>query len=130
MKKILIILFLTYNLSSFSQTQAEMNKDSYLEYNASDKQLNEVYKTILSEYKTDTLFIENLKKSQRLWIQFRDAEMEMKYPNYPEKMYGSIQPTCRALYLKALTDKRIETLNVWVTGIEEGDTCNGSVKII
>lgn len=130
MNRILFILFLTFNLSCFSQTQAEMNKEAYAIFNKSDKQLNKVYKTVLSEYKTDTLFVENLKKSQRIWIQFRDAEMEMKYPNYPEKIYGSIHPTCRAFYLKELTDKRIETLKNWISGTEENDVCNGSVKII
>ena len=130
MNRILFILFLTFNLSCFSQTQAEMNKEAYAEFNESDKRLNEIYKTILSEYKTDTIFVENLKKSQRIWLKFRDAEMEMKYPNYPEKIYGSIHPTCRAFYLKELTDKRIETLNIWIGGTEEGDVCNGSVKII
>ena len=107
-----------------------MNKEAYAEFNESDKLLNEIYKTILSEYKTDTIFVENLKKSQRIWIEFRDAEMEMKYPNYTEKIYGSIHPTCRAFYLKELTDKRIETLKIWVGGTEEGDACCGSVKII
>ncbi len=74
--------------------------------------------------------MENLKKSQRIWIQIRDAEMEMKYPNYPEKIYGSIHPTCKAFYLIELTENRIKTLNIWVSGMEEGDACNGSVKII
>lgn len=130
MNRILFILFLTFNLSCFSQTQAEMNKEASAEFNESDKQLNEIYKTILSEYKTDTFFVENLKKSQRIWIQFRDAEMEMKYPNYPEKIYGSIHPTCRAFYLKELTDNRIKTLNIWVSGTAEGEVCNGSVRIL
>src|SRR5690606_20706314 len=100
------------------------------EYNKTDKKLNEIYQTILSEYKTDTLFIENLKKAQRIWIQFRDAEMEIKYPNYPDKIYGSIHPVCRALYLTELTNKRIKTLKNWVGGTEEGYACSGSVKFI
>ena len=130
MKNLLTFIILTFSFSCFSQTQAEMNKEAYAEFNKSDKTLNEIYKTILSEYKSDTIFVQNLKKSQRLWIQFRDAEMEMKFPNYTDKIYGSIHPTCRAFYLKKLTDKRIETLKEWVSGTEEGDVCNGSVKII
>ena len=130
MKNLLTFIILTFSFSCFSQTQAEMNKEAYAEFNKSDKILNEIYQTILSEYKSDTIFVENLKKSQRLWIQFRDAEMEMKFPNYSDKTYGSIHPTCRAFYLKEITDKRIETLKEWVTGTEEGDVCNGSVKII
>ena len=130
MKHILLTLFLAVNLGCFAQTQTEMNKQAYAEFNASDQQLNQIYKAILTEYSTDTIFIKNLKKSQRIWIQFRDSEMELKYPNYPEMRYGSSHPTCKALYLKKLTDKRIGTLKVWLDGIKEGDVCKGSVKMI
>lgn len=130
MKNLLTFIILTIGFNCFSQTQAEMNKQAYALFNKSDKQLNEIYQTILSEYKSDTTFVENLKKSQRLWVQFRDTEMEMKFPNYTDKIYGSIHSTCRAFYLKELTDKRIETLKEWVGGTEEVDACNGSVKII
>jgi len=51
----------------------------------------------------------------------------MKYPE--GKTYGSIQPVCRANYLEELTRTRIKTLQVWITGIEEGDLCSGSVRM-
>ncbi|CAH8283728.1 uncharacterized protein YecT (DUF1311 family) [Mariniflexile fucanivorans] len=108
--RIIIIVVLTSGFNCFSQTQAEMNREAYAEFDKSDKELNDVYKKILTAYKTDLIFVENLKKSQRIWIQFRDAEMQMKYPEYPDKIYGTIQPTCRAFYLMELTNKRIETL--------------------
>ena len=129
MKNLVIVIILTLSFSCFSQTQAEINKDAYAEFNKSDKRLNEIYQTIVSKYKYDSIFIKNLKKSQRIWIKFRDAEIEMKYPSYPNKQYGSIHPTCIAFYLKKLTDKRIEILKEWVTGTEEGDACSGSVKL-
>ncbi|WP_420798034.1 lysozyme inhibitor LprI family protein [Pasteurella atlantica] len=63
-----------------------------------------MYQAILSEYKADSLFIEKLKKSQRLWVKFRDAELEMKYPVSenvnPRVIYGSMYPTLSAIYLK------------------------------
>ncbi|MGB0788594.1 MAG: lysozyme inhibitor LprI family protein, partial [Marinirhabdus sp.] len=130
MKNLLVLIILTLSFTCFSQTQAEMNKGAYVEFSKSNKQLHEIYRAILSEYKPDSIFVENLKKSQRIWIQFRDAEMELKYPNYSDKIYGSVHPTCRAFYLKELTDKRIETLKEWVSRTENGDVCNGSVKII
>ena len=130
MKKLLALIILTFSLNGFSQTQAEINKEAYAEFNKSDKVLNEIYQSIVSKYKLDTTFVTNLKKSQRLWIGFRDAEIEMKFPNYTDETYGSIHPTCRAFYLKELTEKRIETLKEWAGGTEEGDACNGSVKII
>jgi len=128
MNKIILLLLLTFSINCFSQTQAEMNQQAYASYNKTDKKLNTVYQKILVKYKTDKLFVANLKKSQRIWISFRDAEMDMKYPNYPNQNYGSIHPTCRAVYLTELTESRIKTLNVWLNGIKEGDACSGSVK--
>ena len=128
MNKIILLLLLTFSINCFSQTQAEMNQQAYASYNKADKKLNTVYQKILVKYKTDKLFVANLKKSQRIWISFRDAEMDMKYPSYPNQNYGSIHPTCRAVYLTELTEMRIKTLNVWLNGIKEGDACSGSVK--
>lgn len=130
MKKLKIFITLIFSLNCIAQTQSEINNEAYLDFKKSDEKLNQVYKTILFKYKSDYVFLKSLKKSQRLWIQFRDAEMEMKYPNYKNRRYGSIHPTCRSLYLKELTDTRIKTLNEWVCGIEEGNVCAGSVKII
>lgn len=130
MKKLPIFIILIFSFNCIAQTQAEINNEAYLDFKKSDEKLNQVYKTILSKYKSDSVFLKSLKKSQRLWIQFRDAEMEMKYPNYKNRSYGSIHPTCISLYLKELTDTRIKTLNEWVCGIEEGYLCAGSVKFI
>ena len=129
MKPILFILFLVHNLISFSQTQSEMNMEAYTEYKNSDKQLNEIYTAILSEYSKDEIFIDNLRKSQIIWIQFRDAEMNMKYPDYPDK-YGSIHSLCWNIYLTKLTNERSNTLKNWVDGdgVNNWDSCCGSVK--
>lgn len=126
---ITVILFFT-SLVSVSQTQQEMNMTAKQAYIKSDKELNDVYQNILSEYKNDTLFIEKLKKSQRLWILFRDAELDMKFPKKNKGInYGSVYPMCVSYYLKSLTEQRTQTLEVWLTGIEEGELCKGSVKL-
>lgn len=129
MKNLITFIILTLSFNCFSQTQAEMNKEAYAQFHKVDNKLNEVYQKILREYKTDTIFIENLKRTQRIWLNFRDAELEMKFPDYPNKNYGTIHPTCRAFYLMELTEKRTETLIEWLNGIEGLDACNGSVKI-
>ena len=128
MNKLIILLFLALNFNCFSQTQAEMNKEAYDLFNSANDELNEVYQKILAEYETDTLFIENLKASQRIWIKFRDAELKMKFPDYSDKIYGSIHQTFRAFYLLELTKTRTETLKEWIVGIDGLDACNGSVK--
>jgi hypothetical protein len=54
----------------------------------------------------------------------------MKYPDYSDQSYGSIQSSCDAYYMKELTDKRIETLKNWLIGSEEGDPCSGSIRML
>ncbi|WP_024769493.1 lysozyme inhibitor LprI family protein [Aquimarina macrocephali] len=130
MNRLFLILFLTFKLTCFSQTQSEMNKDANNEYQKADIELNEVYQNILTEYKSDTIFIDRLKKTQRIWISYRDAELEMKFPvKNKQTEYGSVYPMCVSYFLKELTEERIEKLKVWLIGVEEGDVCSGSVKI-
>ncbi|MFV8226457.1 lysozyme inhibitor LprI family protein [Christiangramia aquimixticola] len=129
MKYLFVLMTAILSITCYSQTQGDINQNAYDEFKEADKKLNEVYRTIISEYKKDTIFINNLVKSQRLWIQFRDAELEMKYPQYGGKYYGSVLPMCKALYLKNLTNQRIETLKNWIKGADEGEACNGSVNM-
>ena len=129
MNKYFSIIFLLLNVTCLAQTQAEMSQDANELFQSADKELNDIYNQILTEYKKDKVFIDNLKKAQRIWIQFRNAELNMKFPAYPGNHYGSIQPMCRAFFLKELTENRTETLKAWLEGIEEGDACSGSVKM-
>ena len=112
----------------FGQSQGEMNEDAAKDYQKADKELNNVFQEILKEYKEDTAFIKNLKVAQKIWVQFRDAEMKAKYPDREDGYYGSVQPMCWYLYKTELTEERSKKLKVWLTGIEEGDVCSGSVK--
>jgi uncharacterized protein YecT (DUF1311 family) len=125
---ITVIVFLSASLFGFSQTQLEMNQEEAKKFREADKKLNNIYQQILKEYKSDTAFTKNLKASQKIWIQLRDAEMKMKYPDRPHP-YGSVQPMCWAIYKTQLTEERIKTLQVWLDGVEEGDVCSGSVKM-
>ncbi|MFV8379510.1 lysozyme inhibitor LprI family protein [Flavobacterium sp. LB3R33] len=129
--KIFLILtsFFLISFLSNAQTQLEINTEANTEYQKADKELNSTYKKILKEYSTDLVFIKNLKIAQNIWIKFRDAEVNMKYPPREPGYYGSIQPTCRSMYMNELTKKRIKELKIWLTGIPEGDACSGSVKM-
>ncbi|MCX6217755.1 lysozyme inhibitor LprI family protein [Spirosoma sp.] len=124
-----LILLLFVSTASFGQTQASMNNEQLQTFQQADKALNSVYQKILKQYRTDPEFIKNLKTAQRIWVQFRDAEANMKYPARPAGYYGSAQPMCEAAYRTELTQQRTRTLTLWLTGIEEGDVCAGSVKV-
>jgi uncharacterized protein YecT (DUF1311 family) len=112
-----------------AQTQGEMNAETAAEFNAADKQLNSIYQEILSDYADDEVFIASLKEAQRCWIAFRDAQLKMKYPDREPGYYGSVLPSCEAMYLTELTNDRIKALRVWVDGVEEGNVCAGTVRI-
>src|SRR6187397_1373000 len=88
-----VIFCIAVNLC-FGQTQLEMNQKANKDFQKADKELNSVYQNILKEYKSDTAFIKNLKITQKIWIQFRDAEMKTKYPDRKDGYYGSVQPMC------------------------------------
>lgn len=123
---ILLIFISSY---SFSQTQLEMNGTEHKKFLKADKELNRVYQTILKQYTSDTTFIKNFKASQRLWIQFRDAEMKTMYPDREPYYYGSIHPMCWSIYKTELTNDRTKKLSLWIAGQKEGDPCSPSIKV-
>ena len=129
MQKLLFVtlLILSVNLC-FAQTQSELNEREHKKYVEVDRELNSTYQKILKEYKSYTIFIKHLKAAQKLWVQFRNAEMKMKYPERETGYYGSVQPMCWSIYLTQLTTERINVLKQWLVGIDEGDVCAGSVK--
>jgi hypothetical protein len=104
-----------------------MNLEEQNNYKRSENEINTVYQKILKEYSSDNDFIKNLKTSQRLWIQFRDAELKARYPESGQ--YGSTFSMCGYIFLTKMTDERIAQLRVWMDGILEGDVCMGSVKM-
>ena len=129
MKTLMLLMIFTFTTSiAFCQTEREMDNNRVKEYKDADKKLNEVYEEILSIYKGNSVFIENLTKAQKLWVQFRAAQLAMKYP--PQRgagYYGSVQPMCEAIYLTKLTNQRIKELQEWSKKSDEGEVCNGTV---
>lgn len=128
MKHLLTTFFFIIALASFSQTQLNMNQTAGEKYSMADKEMNRVFNQILIDYKNDSNFIEKLKVSQRLWIKFRDAELEMKFPESDKRYYGSMYPMCASGYLEQLTKERTKKLMEWLNPIPEGECCGGSIK--
>jgi len=127
-RKILAIFFCLSASFCFGQSQSNLDDSAARNYQKADKKLNVIYHQILKEYRSDTVFIRNLKNAQRLWVLFRDAEMKAKFPESPDVYYGTVLPMCRSMELTGLTQERTQELKVGIDGIEEGDVCSGSVK--
>ena len=113
-------------------TQLEIDACAGADFSKADAELNSVWKSIQARYKDRPQFLEKLKASQRLWLQFRDAELEALYPlakgQDARAEYGSMYPTCYTGAKAKLTRQRTEQLKVWLDGAQEGDTCSGSIK--
>jgi uncharacterized protein YecT (DUF1311 family) len=118
---ILLFSFFAFNNTMlFAQTQGEMNFQASNSYTKVDKELGVVYQQILKKYSKNTKFINYLRISQRLWIQFRDAEVKMMYPADDARMaYGSMYPLLHFSLLEELTKTRIKDLKVWINPKEQ-----------
>jgi uncharacterized protein YecT (DUF1311 family) len=121
-----MITILVFVCLAFSQSQMEMNTVSCNKFKKADQKLNLIYKKILTEYKSDTIFTNKLIIAQKAWLVFRDAHLDAHYPDTSRMAYGSVNPMCRCIILEELTQKRIKELNTWLTGVE-GDCCAGSI---
>jgi uncharacterized protein YecT (DUF1311 family) len=131
MKTILLLLACSLvSFTSFGQSQGQLNQEADAAYQKADQELNRVYQQIFKEYRTKTVFLQSLKVAQQRWIQFRDAEMKARFPATNSLVeYGSFFPVCYSNGMEELTKARTKQLRLWLTGIPEGDMCNGSVKV-
>jgi uncharacterized protein YecT (DUF1311 family) len=138
----LFLLALAFPVSAFagepqpscydSPSQAGLNACAAGEAAKADQQLNQVWKAIQAKYKDQPAFLEKLKTSQRLWLQFRDAEIDAHFPIGKDEdaatLYGSVYSMCVSQLQASLTQQRIQQLQAWLNGAQEGDVCAGSFK--
>lgn len=107
MKRTLIILSLILPVSLlYPQT----NKDGRNYFKKSDKKLNEVYQNLISENKQDNVFIQNLRVSQRAWLQFRNAQLTLTYPEHASIQNMDSLSGNELTYLAHLTEERTKVL--------------------
>lgn len=98
------------------------------DYATADFYLNQTYSEIRRRYKAAPKFLEALRLAQRLWIKYRDAEVEMRFPLEDKHLeYGSSYVFCRETFLAKMTRQRTDELKQWLEDPEEGDVCHGSV---
>jgi uncharacterized protein YecT (DUF1311 family) len=81
-----------------------------INYINADRKLNEIYQQILKKEESNKSFINNLRVAQRLWIKFRDAQFELRFPESNGHYGNNTLTNDRAIYLTKLTQERIQTL--------------------
>jgi uncharacterized protein YecT (DUF1311 family) len=123
-----IVVILIGTAGAKAQAQPDLNKEACGKLQKADEELNRTYNKILRVYKDDTEFIEKLRAAQRAWIAFRDAHIASIFPKSRQGEYGSVKPMCTCEILATFTSERTKVLNQWLTGVEEGEVCSGSIK--
>ncbi len=125
-----ILLLLMLTLHCGAQDEMQRNETAKRAYDRTDAQLKKAYQSVLSKYAHQKKFIRNLKTAQRLWEEYKIAQVATKFPEIdvdPFESYGRGFPACYYNYMRALTAARLETLSPWLHKTEEQDECLGSV---
>jgi uncharacterized protein YecT (DUF1311 family) len=117
-------------VSSCSAQTSEEIDQAWSHYEKIDKELNRLYERILEDYSDDSVFVNRLKESERVWLKYRDAEFLAVYPHADsaEDYYGSVFRYCKPSLLAELEQDRIYALSRWSKGARPDDACPGSVK--
>lgn len=128
---LLIAIMALFANASFAaaepQTQGELNRQSCRQLEGLEQKLAALYAQVLAANSADKAFLVRIKKSQQAWIAFHAAELNAIYPAVNKgQEYGSVYPMCRCDELSAMTQARIDQLEEWVNGVDEGDVCVGS----
>jgi len=89
-----------------AQSQGAMNQTAYADYQKADKELNRVYKKLTAML--DATGVAKLKKAQRAWLAFRDAEMAFAGD---EMRGGSAEPLLIYGAATRITEARTKQLN-------------------
>jgi uncharacterized protein YecT (DUF1311 family) len=96
--------------SDGAKTQVAMNACASDEAARADKQLNDVYRTLLQKT-TDTTATTKIKVAERAWIAYRDACIDAMYPAQNKQAeYGSVYPMQVDLLRAKLTRIQIAAL--------------------
>ncbi len=93
--------------------QRQMNQCAYEDFQKADKELNTVYKALRNKKKNDKAYLANLKTSQRLWIKFRDAELDLVFTcesGDKRQCFGSMYPLLYNSEKAAITQQRVKSL--------------------
>jgi uncharacterized protein YecT (DUF1311 family) len=106
LKYVIVTLFiLSFNNSSFAQTQAEMNETANVNYKKADAELNKVYKQLMAILDKNEKQL--LIQAEKDWMKFRDSHCKFDASQYEG---GSIRPLLYLTCLEELTTKRISEL--------------------
>jgi len=105
-----------------AQTQQELNVCAAQRLATADTELNKVYRALLARVDKDVAKVGRIKRAQRAWLAYRDAEIEASFPESKRETRGSAAPMCKSMRLAELTTRRTQELQKLLEPAE-GDVC-------
>ena len=111
----LAVLGLALAVPLFAQSQQEMNRQAYDDFEQADQQLNQVYQQLLPLV-GDEEAVKKLRESQRVWVKFRD--LEAVFAGDPMRG-GSAEPLLRWGCKTRLTEQRTKELQEYLKFYQE-----------
>jgi len=103
-----------------AHTQLAMNECAGSDYAKADGEMNRAYKAVLTEYRRNAKAVLAIRKAQRTWVAFRDAQVKSIYPDDdPRKIqfeYGTMFSMCEAMQFTKLTLQRTRQLRELLDG--------------
>lgn len=126
MKKTIALLLMVTALPLYADdcmknamTNGEMIRCSGLSLNKEEAQLEKVYQTLIKKHNYDKAYIAKLKASHKAWLTYRDAQVDLYYPENNYQGYYM----CTNNLKEALTHQRINQLKRDLLVFREGDIC-------
>ncbi len=134
MGRIFMLLFILFMGASNSSAQSagaakiDQSRNSCSDYLKAKKGLDDMVKNIQEEYAKYPLFLKKFQKAQDEWVSYREAQLEMIFPEADKGEYGSLYPTCRCNWLVGFTNERLDFLVKFVANTNDGESCGGAVN--
>ena len=114
MKRIYILIVIVFiSLIGFSQTQLQLNQESFLAYKKADAEMTATYKLVMNKI-SDANQKQLLLQAQRAWIKFKEAHCNSVASLYEG---GSMKPMVYNYCLVDVTNQRNKELKEFLKNL-------------
>jgi uncharacterized protein YecT (DUF1311 family) len=123
-------LLIALQAQPHAQTQTELNADACAALSQAEQKMRETYSRVVERMRDDHVFVAKLGRAQEAWNAYVDASLDAIYPAEDKRSeYGTMFPMCSCRRAMSYVQDRIKQLEVWLVGVEQGETCTGSVPV-
>ena len=109
-----MLLFSLFVLPLSAQLRTQFEVSIILKYKEAEEKIRDVYRQVLASHLQDTLFQRNLTAAQNIWYQYRDAQINVRFPKQKRPENDSSNILYIYAYKRQLTEARIKELQSYL----------------